>query len=104
MISTPSPVQIHTVWAEIVEKPGCHVEDNGRSDLLHFADTERTASSRLSSTGGGRIDASVHGHCTLSSPASTVAMTTDENLKSQMDIEQNDQHVDCVDRPRAERS
>jgi hypothetical protein len=99
MINDHAVAPIHSVCAAVwTNAHAMWMSGDGR--ILSTASTSRAHTfSRLSSTGPGRLDASVLGHCTLSSPASTVAMTTDENLYSETDNEQNDQQVDCVDNP-----
>jgi hypothetical protein len=82
-----------------VEKAGRHVHVLVPTPLVHRTATASTASSRLSSTPVTVLDASVHGHPTPFSPASTAAKTTDENLYYWFDNDKFEHQVDCVDNP-----
>jgi hypothetical protein len=63
-----------------VEKHDRHVDDIVSSSSVHVRAGGCAQPISLSSTGIRATDASVCGNLALSSPASTVAKTTDENL------------------------
>jgi hypothetical protein len=65
-----------------VEKHDRHVDDTFSSSSVHGSTRDCAQPASLSSTGSKAADASVYRNLALSSPASTVAKTTDENLSS----------------------
>src|SRR5262249_11918510 len=71
---------LHTTVGIAVENNRVHVDYIWRSPTVHGLAPRDARSSRLSSTASDAMDASVDGARTLSSPASTVAKTTDESL------------------------
>ncbi len=81
-----------------------HVDDAGRSSVVHRGAADLHPATRLSSTGSGPFSASVHGGYATPSPVSTAAKTMDETLNSMMDNDRNDLAVDCVDDEPTERS
>jgi hypothetical protein len=76
MIIEPRP---HNVGSS-VDNNRHHVDKNGASPVVHRQHPEPEDVSRSSSTGSRVTDASVYRDRALSSPESTVAKTTDENL------------------------
>jgi hypothetical protein len=98
------PGHRYTTVGIVVENNVVYVDDIWRSLIVHGADAPCTDLSRLSSTGFEMMDASVDGARMLSSPGSTVAMTTDETLFSFTHIDRNnhqDELVDHTNHPRA---
>jgi hypothetical protein len=88
-----------------VENRSGNVDDTSPSFAVHRASRSRPPAVRLSSTATGCPDASFYRTRTLSSPTSTVAKTTDENLYFLTDNDKNEHLVESVDgHPSGERS
>ena len=98
------PVRPHGVGI-FVENIDRHVDDMLLLLSVHLSATGCAQRISLSSTGHSRSRASVCRSLALSSPASTVAKTTDEKDKFPLGNDKNDYQVDSVDGyPPVERS
>ena len=82
-----------------VENRASCVDDMCHSPAVHRTSPDHPPVVRLSSTVVGCPDASVYRTRTLSSPTSTVAKTTDENLFFMTGNDKNEHLVESVDGP-----
>jgi hypothetical protein len=80
-----------------VDNGGRHVDALRTIPAVHLADTALRTPSGLSSTAARFLGASVSGSSRRSSPVSTTAMTTDENLNLRTGNDQNFLVVEKVD-------
>jgi hypothetical protein len=80
-----------------VDNEAGHVDSIPPSTLVHLADVRLRMTDGLSSTGARFLGTSVSGGSASSSPASTAAKTTDENLYSMRDNDKSGLAVDRVD-------
>jgi hypothetical protein len=81
----------------VVDDRRHHVDAIDRPAAVHRSAWGLGTTDGLSSTGVTVSGTSVHGGFAPSSPASTDAKTTDENLSSLKDNDKNDQPVDRVE-------
>jgi hypothetical protein len=80
-----------------VDSDAVHVDLASASVAVHVGDTYLRTATGLSSTAARFLGTNVSGDSGPSSPASTAAKTTDENLNSRRDNDKNDLAVDRVD-------